>query len=248
MAIHGGKLEIIAGPCSAESEKQVLETAEGLKKAGIKVFRAGIWKPRSRLGSFEGMGVTALPWLEEVRQEYGLEVMTEVATPYHVDCALKHGMDRLWIGARTSVNPFMISELAESLRGVEIPIYVKNPVCPDVELWKGVIERLKNVGIKDISLIHRGFCLLDNSPYRNTPLWNLCTEVKQEFGNIPLYCDPSHIAGRRELISDLCLQALKNNVDGLFIESHCNPDCALSDSLQQFTPSMLKELLDNINC
>lgn len=246
MAKFGRNMEIIAGPCSVESEEQIFFTAEGLSRIDIKVLRAGVWKPRSRYGSFEGIGCDALPWLDAVRYEYGMEIMTEVATPHHVECVLKHNIDRIWIGARTSVNPFMITELAESLRGVDIPVFIKNPVCPDVELWKGAIERLMKSGLKNISLIHRGFCLLDNSPYRNTPLWNICDEVRKEFGSIPLYFDPSHVSGRRELIQDVCTEALRHDIQGLFIESHCNPDAALSDSKQQLTPLQLKDLLDKL--
>lgn len=246
MVKFGKKLEIIAGPCSAESEEQIMATADGLSSIGINVMRAGIWKPRSRYGNFEGIGCDALPWLDAVRKEFGMEIMTEVATPYHVECVLKYNIDRIWIGARTSVNPFMISELAESLRGVDIPVFIKNPVCPDVDLWKGAIERIMKAGLKNISLIHRGFCLLDNSPYRNTPLWNICDEVRKEFGSLPLYCDPSHISGKRELIKDLCTDALSYNVQGFFIESHCNPDAALSDSRQQLTPSELGSLINKL--
>lgn len=246
MLTKENKIEIIAGPCSAESEEQLLKTAEELNKIGVKVFRAGIWKPRSRYGNFEGKGVEAIPWLESVRQEYGMEIMTEVATPSHVDCVLKYNVDRLWIGARTSVNPFMMSELSEALRGIKIPIFIKNPVCPDVELWKGAVERLMKANINDIRLIHRGFCLLDNTPYRNTPLWNLCSEMRHEFGDIFLYCDPSHMAGNRELISGLCVDALNYGIDGLFIESHNNPDFAMSDSKQQLKPLELDLLLKKI--
>lgn len=241
------RLEIIAGPCSAESELQILKTASKLRKIGVKVFRAGIWKPRSRCGSFEGVGMHAFPWLEKVRKDYGMEVMTEVATPHHVDCVLKHEIDRLWIGARTSVNPFMMSELTEALRGIDKPVFVKNPVCPDTELWKGAVERLLNVGIKNIRLIHRGFCLRNNYPYRNMPLWELCSEVKREFGDLPLYCDPSHIAGKRELVFDLCYQALGYGVHGLFIESHFNPQIALSDSRQQLKSDELEKVLQMLD-
>lgn len=246
MSTKEKKIEIIAGPCSAESEEQLLDTADGLNNIGVKVFRAGIWKPRSRYGSFEGVGIKALPWLESVRQKYGMEIMTEVATPNHVDCVLKYNIDRLWIGARTSVNPFMMSELSEALRGIKIPVFIKNPLCPDVELWKGAVERLLKADISDVRLIHRGFCLLDNSPYRNTPLWNLCTEVQREFGDIRLYCDPSHIAGKREYIPELCTSALNYDVDGFFIESHVNPDVALSDSKQQLKPLDLNKFLGEI--
>lgn len=239
-------LDIIAGPCSAESEKQILDTASALNAIGIKTMRVGLWKPRSRYGTFEGLGESAVPWIREVKQNFNMKVMTEVALPSHVECALKNGIDKLWIGARTTVNPFMMTELSEVLRGVDIPVFIKNPVCPDGELWKGAVERIMKVGVNNISLIHRGFCLLDNSPYRNTPVWSICDEVKNEFGNIPVYCDPSHTAGKREFIREICVEALKHNIDGFFIESHCCPEIALSDSKQQLTPLQLKELLDEL--
>lgn len=239
-----GILDVIAGPCSAESRQQVMETAEGLKRVGISVMRAGLWKPRSRCGTFEGVGVRALPWLNDVRHTYGLKVMTEVALPSHVEAALKGGVDMLWIGARTTVNPFMMSEIAESLRGVDIPLFVKNPVCPDLALWIGSVERLVRVGIHRISLIHRGFCLVDNAPYRNTPLWILADQMHQEFPEFPLYCDPSHIAGKRELLLQICRDAMKHHNDGLFIECHCCPEKALSDAAQQITPTGLENLLE----
>lgn len=239
----GWKMNVIAGPCSAESERQVLETAVGLKKVGISVMRAGLWKPRSRYGTFEGVGVQGLPWLNEVQRVCGMKVMTEVALPSHVEAALKGGVDMLWIGARTTVNPFMMSELAEALRGVDVPLFVKNPVCPDLSLWIGSVERLVRAGIHRLSLIHRGFCLSDNLPYRNTPLWELVDQMQSEFPDFPVYCDPSHIAGKRELLLPLCREALARHNDGLFIECHCCPERALSDAAQQLTPSGLEELL-----
>lgn len=239
----GVRLDVIAGPCSAESRQQILETAEGLKNAGISVMRAGLWKPRSRCGTFEGVGVQALPWLKDAKNLYGLKVMTEVALPSHVEVALKEGIDMLWIGARTTVNPFMISELAEALRGVDILVFIKNPVNPDLPLWMGCVERLLRVGVCRISLIHRGFCLLDNTPYRNTPLWGLVDEMHQEFPDFPVYCDPSHIAGKRHLLLQLCRDAISHHNDGLFIECHCCPDKALSDAAQQVTPAELNKLL-----
>ena len=244
--MRGRIMDVIAGPCSAESAQQVLETAAGLKKAGISVLRAGLWKPRSRCGTFEGVGVQALPWLNEVQRLYGMKVMTEVAMPSHVEAALKGGVDMLWIGARTTVNPFMMSELAEALRGVDIPLFVKNPVCPDLSLWIGAVERLARVGICQLSLIHRGFCLPDNAPYRNTPLWELVDSMHAEFPDFPVYCDPSHIAGKRELLYQLCREALGHHNDGLFLESHCCPEKALSDAAQQLTPVGLEELLETL--
>ena len=240
------KLDVIAGPCSAESRQQVLETAEGLKRLGVSVMRAGLWKPRSRYGAFEGVGECALPWLHDVQCRYGLMVMTEIALPVHVEAALKGNVDMLWIGARTTVNPFMMSELAEALRGVDIPVFVKNPVCPDVPLWIGSVERLLRAGVNRISLIHRGFCLSDNTPYRNSPLWELVEYMRREFPAFPVYCDPSHIAGRRELLLPLCREAVAHQNDGLFIECHCCPEQALSDAGQQITPAGLGMLLDNL--
>lgn len=238
--------EVIAGPCSAESEKQVIDTAAELSAIGISVMRVGLWKPRSRYGCFEGMGEKALPWLAAVKKQFGIEIMTEVATASHVECALKSGIDRLWIGARTTVSPFMMSELASALRGVDIPVFIKNPICPDANLWKGSVERILKSGIEKVSLIHRGFCLYNNSPYRNTPLWEICLDVKHEFGNVPLYCDPSHMAGKRDLIPDLCRDALDYDIQGFFIESHCCPDMALSDASQQLSPVQLKNILDDL--
>ncbi len=243
MKAQTGFLDIVAGPCSAESREQVMETALQLKTVGIKTFRAGLWKPRSRCGTFEGVGVSALPWLNEVQKMYGMKVTTEVALPAHVDAALKAGIDILWIGARTTVNPFMMFELAESLRGCSVPVFVKNPVCPDLTLWKGGIDRLCRAGVNCISLIHRGFCLEDNTPYRNTPLWDFVDRIRVVFPDFPLYCDPSHIAGRRELLPELCKKALDYNYHGLFIESHCAPDKALSDVAQQITPNELNDLM-----
>lgn len=243
---NGQILNVIAGPCSAESRQQMLETAKGLNDIGISVMRAGLWKPRSRCGMFEGLGARAIPWLNEIQQTYGMKVMTEVALPSHVEIVLKSGVDMLWIGARTTVNPFMMSELAEALRGVDIPLFVKNPVNPDLLLWTGSVERLMRVGIRDISLIHRGFCLLDNKPYRNTPVWELVDKMHDEFPDFPVYCDPSHIAGNKALLPHLCQEALDHHNDGLFIESHCCPDKALSDAAQQITPTELGKMLTNL--
>lgn len=235
---------IIAGPCSAENRNQIIETAKALKKIGISIMRAGLWKPRSRYGTFEGVGKDGIPWLKEVQQAYGIKIMTEVALPSHVEAALKAGIDMLWIGARTTVNPFMITELAESLKGTEIPIFIKNPVCPDLSLWIGCIERLQHAGINHLNLIHRGFCLLKNSPYRNFPLWDFVNQIRNDFPTLPIYCDPSHIAGKRELILNICEEAINHQqYDGLFIESHINPKVALSDAEQQITPTQLKETL-----
>ena len=234
---------IIAGPCSAETREQMLQTAAGLQAIGIGTLRAGLWKPRSRCGTFEGVGERGLPWMQEIQQTFGMQVMTEVALPSHIEAALNAGLDMFWIGARTTVNPFMMHELAEALRGVDIPVWVKNPVSPDLELWIGGIERLQHAGVKRIGAIHRGFCLVDNAPYRNSPLWDQMEALRHRLPGIPIYCDPSHIAGKRELLLEICRKALSLQVDGLFIESHCCPQNALSDAAQQLTPDALSEML-----
>jgi chorismate mutase len=230
---------IIAGPCSAESREQVLSTAQALAAKGIKIFRAGIWKPRTKPGGFEGIGAVGLPWLKEVKQQTGMLVSTEVATPTHVFEAVKAGIDLLWVGARTATNPFAMQELADSLRGVDVPVLVKNPVNPDLELWVGALERLANSGITNIGVIHRGFSSYDKKIYRNVPLWHIPIELKRRFPNLTIICDPSHIGGTRELVAPISQQAMDLNFDGLMIESHCNPDNALSDAKQQITPDVL---------
>ncbi|MDR3217749.1 MAG: bifunctional 3-deoxy-7-phosphoheptulonate synthase/chorismate mutase type II [Dysgonamonadaceae bacterium] len=239
---------IIAGPCSAETEEQVLETANALANRGIKVFRAGIWKPRTKPGGFEGIGAEGLPWLQRVKKETGMYVATEVATKNHVLEAVKHKIDILWIGARTSANPFAVQEIADALRITAFngPVLVKNPVNPDLELWIGAIERLYNAGIRKIGVIHRGFSTYDKKLYRNLPQWHIPIELKRRIPNLPLIGDPSHIGGKRELIAPLCQQAMDLNYDGLIIESHCNPDCAWSDKEQQITPDILSYILNLI--
>lgn len=241
------KIGLMAGPCSAENRMQMLETARGLKNIGVNILRAGLWKPRSRYGTFEGVGERGLVWLNEIQQELGMKVMTEVALPAHVEVAMKAGVDMVWIGARTTVNPFMMHELAEALRGFNIPVWIKNPVSPDIELWLGAVERLQHSDVQDIRVIHRGFCTIDSAPYRNAPLWECLDGFRAHFPNIPFYCDPSHIAGKRELLASVCKKALSLHVDGLFIESHCCPQKALSDSAQQLTPDGLAELLHTLN-
>ena len=238
---------LVAGPCSAESRTQMLETARGLKEMGVGILRAGLWKPRSRCGTFEGVGEEGLDWMREIQQELGLRVMTEVALPCHVEAVQKAGLDMIWIGARTTVNPFMMHELAEALRGCDMPVWVKNPVCPDVDLWIGAVERLQQAGLKDIRIIHRGFCTVDSSPYRNAPLWELAERFHTHFPELPFYCDPSHIGGKRELLAAICEKAISLHDDGLFIESHCCPQKALSDAAQQLTPPALAELLATLN-
>lgn len=235
---------IIAGPCSAESREQVLTTAASLAAKGIKIFRAGIWKPRTKPGGFEGVGAVGLPWLKEVKQTTGMLVATEVATPYHVFEAIKAGIDILWIGARTVANPFAMQELADSLKGTDIPVLIKNPVNPDLELWIGAIERIFRAGITNIGVIHRGFSSYEKKLYRNMPLWHIPIELKRRFPNITVFCDPSHIGGKRELVAPIAQQALDLNFEGLIIESHCNPDCALSDAAQQITPDVLDYTLN----
>lgn len=235
---------VISGPCSAETEEQVLETARGLAAKGVKVFRAGIWKPRTKPGGFEGIGTQGLEWLKKVKAETGMYISTEVATKVHVEEALKAGVDILWIGARTTVNPFAVQEIADSLVGIDIPVLIKNPVNPDLELWIGAIERLYGAGIRRIGVIHRGFSSYDKKIYRNLPLWHIPIELRRRMPKLPIFCDPSHIGGKRELIAPLCQQAMDLSFDGLMVESHCNPDCALSDASQQITPDVLDYVLN----
>ena len=235
---------VIAGPCSAESREQVMQTATELAEKGIKIFRAGIWKPRTKPGGFEGIGAVGLPWLKEVKEKTGMMVATEVATPAHVLEAIKAGIDMLWIGARTAANPFAMQELADALKGVDIPILLKNPVNPDLELWIGGLERLYNAGLTNLGVIHRGFSSYDKKIYRNAPLWHIPIELKRRYPEITIICDPSHIGGARELVAPIAQQAMDLNFDGLIIESHCNPDCALSDAKQQLTPAVLDYTLN----
>jgi chorismate mutase len=244
--IFGDKPWIISGPCSAETEEQTLATARQLAANGIKVFRAGIWKPRTRPGNFEGVGEVGLDWLKEVKKETGMLTSTEVANAKHVWSAIKSGIDIIWIGARTTANPFMMQDIAESLKGCNIPVLVKNPVNPDVELWLGAIERLESVGLNKIGLIHRGFSSYEKILYRNAPGWKIAMEIKRRRPDLPLFCDPSHIAGKREYLFELSQKALDLNLDGLMIESHINPDKAWSDAKQQLTPADLKEMLDKL--
>ena len=237
---------IIAGPCSAESREQVLKTASELAARGVKIFRAGIWKPRTKPGGFEGIGVEGLPWMKQVKQETGMLVATEVATPAHVFEALKAGIDILWVGARTVTNPFAMQELADALKGVDIPILVKNPVNPDLELWVGAIERLYNAGLRRLGVIHRGFSSYEKKIYRNAPLWHIPIELRRRYPNLTIFCDPSHIGGKRELIAPLSQQAMDIGFDGLIVEAHCSPDCAWSDKAQQVTPEALAYIVRNL--
>lgn len=237
---------IISGPCSAETEEQVLATAKELAAAGVKIFRAGIWKPRTRPGAFEGVGTVGLPWLQRVKEETGMYVGTEVATSHHVFEAIKYGIDVLWIGARTSANPFAMQEIADALKGVDIPVFVKNPVNPDLDLWIGALERINNAGITRLAAIHRGFSTYDKSKFRNDPQWQIPIELRRRVPELPIISDPSHIGGKRELIGELSQEAMDLGFDGLIIEAHTCPDKAWSDASQQITPAELKKIIDKL--
>ncbi|WP_370461313.1 chorismate mutase [Odoribacter sp. Z80] len=237
---------IIAGPCSAESEQQIFETAKALKNAGVEVLRAGIWKPRTRPNCFEGVGSEGLSWMQRVQRELGMKISTEVANVKHVYEALKAGMDMLWIGARTTANPFAMQEIADALKGTDIPVLVKNPVNPDVELWIGALERLNMAGLKKMGVIHRGFSTYGKTKYRNVPQWQLPIEIKRRFPEMLMICDPSHISGKREYIQEISQQAMDLGFDGLIVESHICPEIALSDAAQQVTPMALSEILDKL--
>ena len=237
---------VIAGPCSAETQQQVLKIAHQLKDTDVSIFRAGVWKPRTRPGNFEGVGAIGLKWLQKVKEETQLLTTTEVANKHHVDLALEHDIDILWIGARTTVNPFMVQEIADALRGTEKIVLLKNPINPDISLWLGGLERLYAAGVKNLGLIHRGFSTYDKTKYRNIPEWQIPIEVQKRFPDIPLICDPSHIAGRRDLIFSLSQLALDLNFDGLMIESHWDPDNAWSDAKQQITPQTLVRYMKDL--
>jgi len=238
---------IISGPCSAETEEQVLETAQRLKATGkVDMLRAGIWKPRTRPGSFEGIGTKGLPWMQQAKKLTGLPITVEVATAKQVEDALHFDVDVLWIGARTTVNPFSVQEVADALRGVNVPVLIKNPINPDLELWIGAVERVAKAGIKQIGLIHRGFSSYGNSEYRNAPMWHLAIEMKRRNPDMMIINDPSHICGRRDILQDVAQKAIDLDYDGLIIESHIDPDKAWSDAKQQITPERLAEMLGNI--
>lgn len=224
---------VICGPCSAETEEQVLSTARSLAAQGFNLYRAGLWKPRTKPGGFEGVGETGIAWLQRVKRETGMYTATEVATREHVAAALKGGIDLLWIGARTAANPFAMQEIADALRGADVPVLVKNPVSPDLELWIGAIERIYNAGIRRLGAIHRGFTSIDKSLYRNHPMWAIPIELHRRLPHLPIFSDPSHIGGKRELIAPLSQQAMDLGFDGLIVEAHCSPDCAWSDKAQQ---------------
>lgn len=238
---------IISGPCSAETESQLVETATRLAKTGkVDMLRAGIWKPRTRPGSFEGIGTKGLPWLQQAKKLTGLPVTVEVATGKQVEDALHFDVDVLWIGARTTVNPFSVQEVADAMRGANIPVMIKNPINPDLELWTGAVERVAKAGIKEIGLIHRGFSSYGNTEYRNAPMWHLAIEMKRRNPDMMIINDPSHICGRRDILLDVAQKAIDLDFDGLMIESHIDPDNAWSDAKQQVTPEKLAEILDTI--
>lgn len=234
---------VVAGPCSAESEEQVMETAKGLKEMGINVFRAGVWKPRTHPGCFEGVGVEGLEWLQRVKQEYGLKISTEVASEKHVAECIRYGVDLVWLGARTTTNPFLVQEIADALKGTDIPVLVKNPVNADLDLWIGALERLNRAGIKKLGVILRGFSTFDKIKYRNDPQWQVAIEFRSRYPEIPFFVDPSHLGGHKDYILEISQRSLDLGFEGLMIESHCNPTVALSDAKQQLTPDQLSDLL-----
>ena len=236
----------IAGPCSAETEEQVMETAKGLNEFGIHVYRAGIWKPRTHPGSFEGVGTQGLKWLRRVKQELGMKVCTEVASEKHVLECIKYGVDIVWVGARTSANPFLMQEIADALEGTDIPVLVKNPVNPDLDLWIGALERLNRAGLKKLGVIHRGFSTSASIPYRNDPGWKIAIELRTRYPQMAFFADPSHMAGDRKYLLELSQRAMDLGLDGLMVESHCDPSCALSDAKQQLTPADLQNLLESL--
>jgi chorismate mutase len=236
---------VVAGPCSAETEEQVMETAKGLKELGINVYRAGIWKPRTHPGSFEGVGAEGLRWMQKAKKEYGLKIATEVASEKHVFECLKYGVDLVWLGARTTANPFLVQEIADALKDTDIPVLVKNPVNPDLELWIGALERLHRAGIKKLGVIYRGFSTFEKIKYRNDPQWQVAIELRSRYPQLPFFVDPSHMAGSKDYIREISQRSLDLGFEGLMIESHCNPSCALSDAKQQLTPPELRDLLYN---
>ncbi len=237
---------VISGPCSAETEEQVLNIAHQLKNTDATVLRAGIWKPRTRPGNFEGVGSLGLKWLQRAKQETGMLIATEVANANHVDLALKHDIDVLWVGARTTVNPFMVQEIANALQGTNKIVLIKNPINPDLALWLGAVERICSANINNVGVIHRGFSSYEKSKYRNNPEWQIPIDLKNNFPDLPLICDPSHIAGRSDLIFDISQTALDLNFDGLMIETHHNPNEAWSDAAQQVTPEILVQIMNNL--
>ncbi len=240
---------VIAGPCSAETEEQVLKTAQELAQIeNVRIFRAGLWKPRTRPNTFEGVGKKGLAWLKKVKTTTSLLTTTEVATAYHVEEALKHDIDILWIGARTTVSPFSVQEIADALKGINIPIMVKNPLNADLALWMGALERIERAGIRKLMAIHRGFSTHEKTEYRNRPLWRIPIELRRQLPQLPILCDPSHITGRRDRIANICQKAIDIGMDGLMIETHIKPEKAWSDAAQQITPYTLRQIIDSLNC
>lgn len=247
VSLKSKKPLIISGPCSAETPEQLMSTCDELAQTGVvDILRAGIWKPRTRPGTFEGNGEEGLKWFADVKSKVNLPIATEVATSKHVELALKYGVDLLWIGARTTVNPFSVQDIADALRGVDVPVLIKNPMHPDIDLWQGAVQRIEAVGIKDIGLIHRGFSVYGSSQYRNNPQWHIAIEMRRRMGDMPMICDPSHICGNREFLLEISQKSADMNFDGLIVESHISPSDAWSDASQQLTPEDLKALLKSI--
>lgn len=234
---------VIAGPCSAETEEQLLSTGKQLAQLGIKYMRAGIWKPRTRPGGFEGAGEKGLQWFKEVKEETGMKLATEVATAEHVEKALEADIDMFWIGARTTCDPFAVQEISDALKGVDIPILVKNPLCPDLSLWIGALERIHNAGITKLGAIHRGFYSWTEKVYRNSPMWEVADKLRENIPHMQILFDPSHVGGKREYIASLAQEATNRKYDGLIVESHCNPEKAWTDAAQQVTPQNLQNIL-----
>ena len=237
---------VIAGPCSAESEEQLMRTAAGLKEQGIHMFRSGIWKPRTHPGCFEGVGVPGLKWMQKVKQELGMKICTEVASEKHVYECLKYGVDLVWIGARTNGNPFLVQEIADALRDTDIPVLVKNPMNPDLDLWIGALERLNSAGVRKLGAIHRGFSSYEKTRYRNVPQWQVAVELRSRYPELSIFVDPSHMGGKREYLAEISQKSLDLGFEGLMVESHCDPSCALSDAGQQLVPDDLGKLLASL--
>lgn len=237
---------IVAGPCSAESREQVLSIAGSLSEAGVKTFRAGLWKPRTRPGHFEGVGEKGLEWLVEVRDSLGMKVCTEAASAFHVEQCLKAGLDAIWIGARTTTNPFLVQEISDALEGTDIFVFVKNPINADLQLWVGAVERLMSRGVENIGLVHRGFSSFEKIRYRNSPQWHIPAEMKRLYPALPFLCDPSHLGGDASVVEEISRKAIGLGFDGLMVEVHCNPSCALSDASQQLSPDVFRNLLHSL--
>lgn len=243
---EGERPLLVAGPCSAESEIQVMQTARGLKACGVNVYRAGIWKPRTHPNNFEGVGTPGLKWLQRVKNELGMKVATEVASEKHIFDCLKFGVDMVWIGARTTANPFLVQEIADALKDTDIPVLVKNPVNPDLDLWIGALERLNQAGVRKLGVIHRGFSTSEKIQYRNAPGWQIAVEMRTRYPALPFFADPSHMGGSRKYLQELSQRALDLGLDGLMIESHCDPTCAMSDAGQQVTPEAFASLISSL--